>query len=415
MSEVLEIGLKANKLEGTFELPLSKSMVNRALVLNALYPQISLSGISEAQDSEYLIHALQSYGDAPIFIGAGGTTLRFAAAYWATREGAEVILKGTEKLNSRPIAPLVEALVELGATIEYLNEQDCAPIKIKGAKLNGGILQLGHVESSQFVSALMLIAPTLEQGLRIYWDSMVSRPYLVMTAALLRSAGFMVNLERNSCHIAYSRSVANRTLNIEPDWSAIAFWCEAVALSEDANLFFPGFVDPSVQGDSKVVHYFEPLGVGHYFDEKGLHLFKKPVLSPGKVVYNLMGEPDLAQALVVSLIVRRIPFEISGLSTLRHKECDRIQWLVDFGQTLGVQLHAGPDSIASDEFPEILKVPSKPFSSHEDHRVAMSLAPLSLLYPISIEHPEVVAKSYPDFWEHWERLTPRSGITEIKL
>ncbi|MEY2964075.1 MAG: hypothetical protein RL754_1336 [Bacteroidota bacterium] len=408
MSSILSLKLKKRQIYGTFDLPLSKSMANRALLLSALYSKLGLSCLSESEDSEYLLQALQSHSSGTIFVGDGGTTLRFATAYWACQENKEVILTGSARLNQRPIGPLVEALIELGAKIEYLEQYGFAPIKIKGQKLRGGHLRLKNVESSQFVSALMMIAPSLEGGLRISWESMVSNPYLMMTAAMMREAGFLVNLTTKECYISKQELVVERRLKIEKDWSALAFWCEAVALSDSADLYFPGLHLHSTQGDSKVIHYFEPLGVGHRFDDSGLHLFKKPTLFPGVIRYNLLGEPDLSQALITALMIRSIPFEITGLATLRNKECDRINAIDHLAKVLGIRMETTLDSIRCEKYPKVLNMPDTAFETLNDHRVAMSLAPLSLLMPIVLRNPNVVAKSYPSFWEHWHQLADRN-------
>ena len=391
-------------LQAEFELPLSKSMANRGLLLAALYPEITLTGISTAQDSVFLKDALDAYAHGAVHVGAGGTTMRFATAYWATRAGSSITLSGTPELNQRMIAPLVDALNALGAEINYVAAPGQAPLHIKGQLLQGGSLDLGHVKSSQFVTALMLIAPTMSDGLHLEWDSVVSQPYLVMTAALLRSAGIPVTLTKYSVTIPHVAAVDPVQLMIERDWSAVAFWCEALALSAGGELVLPGFVDPSHQGDSKVVHYFEPLGITHKFTEKGLLLSKKTVLAPGHLHYNLQGEPDLAQPLIMTLLLKKIPFEVHGLETLRGKECDRIAALVEFAQAMGIQLMTGEAHVKCNSYPEELIPITQPLSTYNDHRVAMSLAPLAFHFPITLRQPSVVEKSYPDFWDHWSQL-----------
>ena len=404
---IVELNHEQGSLEGVLHLPKSKSMVNRALLLAALFPQITLSGMSTSKDSDYLDWALKAFNETDLFIGAGGTTLRFAMAYWAVQPDAQVVLRGTDALNKRPISAFVDALNALGAHITYLETQNRAPVQITGRPMRGGSYHMGHVESSQFITALMLIAPTFQEGLHLTWDSAPSQPYLMMTAALLRNAGFEVELTRKSVRVPAGQRPVKTELHMEPDWSAVAFWCQAVALSEGAKLQLPGFTEDSLQGDSRVVHYFEPLGVKHTFTEEGLTLEKRPYLPPGELIYNLIGEPDLAQALVLTMITLRIPFEVNGLSTLVGKETDRIQSLVDIAHAFGVHLQSTPSSVRCTSYPSAFIRPSKPFDSLEDHRVAMSLAPLSLRGPVSIKNPEVVSKSYPEFWDHWSLVTSR--------
>lgn len=403
MDDCRSFDSRGRSLSGSFDLPLSKSMVNRGLLLAAQWPEITLSGISSASDSQFLQNVLGAINESEIYVGAGGTTLRFALAYWANRDGEEVLLRGTEYLNQRPISQLVEALNELGADIKYASKEGCAPLLVRGKRLQGGSLNLGHVESSQFVSALMLLGPSMEKGLQLSWVSLPSKPYVLMTAAILREAGFEVKLHTAGVMIAPGQKPLKKRLHMEPDWSAIAFWCEAVALSEDADLFFPGFQEDSLQGDSKVIHYFDPLGVKSTFENGGLRLRKKSVLPPGHVIYNLIGEPDLAQALVTTMLLKGVPFEINGLSTLVGKETDRISWMKSFASSLGISLETTPSSVRCLKYPSQLVQPKTAFSALGDHRVAMALAPASLKFPLDICEVDVVKKSYPEFWKHWEQ------------
>jgi len=401
MGDRLALDAQGKSLKGTFQIPYSKSIVNRSLLLAALWPELTLGGMSSAKDSVFLKEVLGTIAEEEVFVGEGGTTLRFATAFWATQEGERIVLRGSDRLNARPISPLVDALNALGAKVSYEEQQGRAPLRIEGCKMKGGSLALGHVESSQFVTALMLIGPSLEKGLQLSWYSLPSRPYVVMTAALLREAGFSVELSTNGVRIAGGQKPVKKQLPVEPDWSAMSFWCEAVALSAEADLFFPGFKEDALQGDSKVIHYFEPLGVKAQFINGGLRLQKKAVLSPGNLIYNLIGEPDLAQALVLTMLIKRVPFEVNGLSTLCRKETDRIAWLKKVAYTLGMDLETTPSSVRMLTYPKQVWSELPVFDTEQDHRAAMSLAPLSLRMPITIEGPQVVEKSYPEFWSQW--------------
>ena len=404
MGSRIDLAPKKGALSGTFELPLSKSMVGRALLLAALFPEITLSGMSSSSDSQYLQQVLDGYLGDSAMVGAGGTTLRFATAYWACQEGALQELFGTEKLNKRPIAPLVEALNALGGDVRYSKTEGQAPLLVKGKKIKGGSYHMGHVESSQFITALMLISPKMVEGLHLTWDSVASQPYLVMTAALLREAGFEVLLTSEEFRIEPGQRPKKVELFMERDWSAVAFWCEVVALAEEAEIELVGFKEESLQGDSRVLDYFEPLGVRSQFKNESLFLSKKPVLALGKFTANLISEPDLAQALITTLLLTKTPFEIQGLQTLKRKETDRIEALVDLAEKLGVAVRATKDSMSCEGYPKSLQLAQGVFDSLEDHRVAMSLAPVSLKFPLTITHPEVVEKSYPEFWTHFSQL-----------
>lgn len=391
-------------IEGRFDLPISKSMVGRALLLAALFPEVTLSNMSTSEDSVFLSEVLKGYLPQDGFVGAGGTTLRFATAYWATRAGSVQQLRGTNTLNKRPIAPLVDALNALGGDVRYVDKAGEAPLRIHGRELVGGEYSFGHLNSSQFITALMLVSPTMKNGLQLHWDSVPSQSYLVMTAALLREAGFRVVLTSHSFQIEGGQKPEKVTLFMERDWSAVAFWCEAVALSSEAEITLEGFEKSSLQGDSRVLDYFEPLGVGASFKDGNLVLKKRAVLPLGKYTANLISEPDLAQALVTTLVHLKIPFEIFGLQTLINKETNRIAALQEMAERFGVALKATKESLSCEEYPDELILSHPTFKSYEDHRVAMSLAPLSLRYPIAIDDPEVVGKSYPSFWEHWAQL-----------
>lgn len=404
MESKVDLAPKKGALRGTFELPLSKSMVNRALLLAALYPEITLSGMSSSSDSQYLHQVLDGYLGDSAMVGAGGTTLRFATAYWACMEGANQELYGTETLNKRPIAPLVEALNALGGDVRYLKNVGEAPLRVLGKAMKGGRYHMGHVESSQFITALMLISPKMSEGLHLSWDSVPSQPYLVMTAAILREAGFEVLLTKEAFKIAPGQKPKKVELFMERDWSAVAFWCEVVVLAEDAVIELVGFKAESLQGDSRVLDYFAPLGVKSQFKNNALILSKKPVLPLGKFTANLISEPDLSQALITTLLLQKIPFEIYGLQTLGRKESDRIQALVQFAENLGVEVHATKDSMRCEGYPNEIQLANTSFDSLEDHRVAMSLAPVSLKFPLTISSPEVVEKSYPEFWDHFAQL-----------
>ena len=376
MGNRVDLAPKKGALNGTFELPLSKSMVNRALLLAALFPEVTLSGMSSSSDSQYLQQVLDGYLGDSAMVGAGGTTLRFATAYWACKEGASQELYGTETLNKRPIAPLVEALNALGGDVRYSKVEGQAPLLVKGKNIKGGSYHMGHVESSQFITALMLISPKMEEGLHLTWDSVPSQPYLVMTAALLRESGFELLLTNEEFRIAPGHMPKKVELFMERDWSAVAFWCEVVALAEDAEIELVGFKEESLQGDSRVLDYFEPLGVKSQFKNDSLFLSKKSVLDLGKFTANMISEPDLAQALITTLLLQKIPFEIHGLQTLKRKETDRIGALVDLAEKLGVAVRATKDSLICEGYPEHLQLAENIFDSLEDHR-GSHVAPVS--------------------------------------
>lgn len=386
-------------------LPASKSISNRALVINALSNgSMPIENISDCDDSMVVVAALR---DMPrvIDIKAAGTAMRFLTSLLATRPGEEHIITGTERMRNRPISVLVDALRALGADIGYEERVGYPPLKISGRKLKGGHLMLPGNVSSQYISSLLMIGPTLEQGLTLALEGeIISRPYIDMTLAIMRQYG------------ARAEWVGEKEIRVEPvpyepipyyvesDWSAASYWYEMVALSadEEASVVLPGLFEDSLQGDAAVAKMFEPLGVETVM-EHGRVLIRKSGRTVETCEWNMLAQPDLAQTIVVTCCMKGVHFRISGLQTLRIKETDRIAALQKELLKYGFVLTAEGDDVLQwkGEMSDQPVVPEHvSIDTYDDHRMAMAFAPIALVKgSVVINNPEVVSKSYPSFWE----------------
>ncbi len=385
-------------LRGKLRLPGSKSESNRLLILKELFaPDARIEGLSDSQDTHYLQKALKLYSsEEHLDIGDAGTAMRFLTAFLSTKEG-EWVLSGSDRMHERPIGVLVEALRSLGASIQYLGEEGYPPLRIQGSTLEGGLLKIDAAVSSQFISALMMIAPTLKQGLEIKLEgSPVSMPYLQLTANLMRQMGFPVFILGDEIRVpAHQIDTLPRKLRVEPDWSAASYWFAMAVLAKEAEIYLPAFKQYSLQGDSIVQQYFAPLGVDQVFLGSGIRVHKaEPFPAPKQI--NLIHNPDLAQSLVPIYTALNQPMHFSGLQTLRIKETDRIGALAKELAKFGAIISSTEDTINTSSG---FKAQSALIDTYGDHRMAMGLAPLALLAPIEINNPEVVSKSYPGFWE----------------
>lgn len=386
-------------LETQVSLPLSKSISNRALVINALTDgALPLKKVAKCDDTDVMVAALSS-DEACVNIGAAGTAMRFLTAYYSSQPGREIVIDGTERMRHRPIAVLVDALRACGATIEYVGEECYPPLRISGKKLHGGDITLSASVSSQYISALLMIAPTMEQGLRLTLEGdIISRPYIMMTLSMMRRWGVESEFVGNTITIAPQKYIPI-DFEVEADWSAASYWYEIAALSS-GDVSLCGVNSISVQGDSEISKYFEYLGITTHFDDGVVELEPSPDLVP-RLNLDLSDQPDLAQTIVVTSCMLGIPFHITGLSTLKIKETDRLEALRAEMLKLGIVLTIERDSelLWDGSRRPIYEIPV--IDTYEDHRMAMAFAPVSLFVPgIVINNIEVVSKSYPDYWLH---------------
>lgn len=402
-------------LQGTIVLPASKSISARALIIGALAGDCSLTNLSDCDDTRVMRKALDQRLPE-IDIMAAGTAMRFATAYFATCEKETHVLTGTARMQQRPIRVLVDALRQLGADIEYVGNEGFPPLHIQGRTLPGGDVELPANVSSQYISALLMVGPTLRNGLHLHLiGEVVSRPYIDMTIGLMKEFGAQASwISEQELFVAPQPYHKGMSFCVEPDWSGASYWYELMALSADkgASITLPALRENSWQGDSVVYHLFKQLGVETHFENGYAILSKCPTLGKDKLFeVDFTSFPDLAQTFVVTCALLGQPFRFSGLQSLRIKETDRIAALQNELQKLGIEIQSvslsegekrieilemlTPSCIDSNTTQEDISI-----ATYDDHRMAMAFAPAALLYPnLQIANSEVVSKSYPTYWE----------------
>jgi len=377
----------------------SKSESNRLLILQALFDGIRIDNLSDSDDTILLQKALrQTSGEVDIH--HAGTAMRFLTAYYAATPGANVVLTGSARMKERPISLLVEALKKLGANISYLENEGYPPLQIKGCELEGGSVSIKATVSSQYISALLLIAPRLKRGLTIEMEgSLTSRPYVEMTCALLRDLG--VRLEAGPGYIRVHPKLENisKVFTVESDWSSASYFFSLASLSNSVNLQLQYYKPESLQGDSVLKSVYQQLGVSADLDQNtgSLRLAHSNNGITQKLVLDLRNTPDIAQTLVVTCLGLQIPCELTGLHTLAIKETDRLKALKNEIGKLGSLVEIGHDHLQMAN-PNPLKKEVL-IETYNDHRMAMAFAPLGLLVPIEIQDPGVVSKSFPAYWD----------------
>ena len=397
--------IPSNIPDTPISLPASKSICNRVLTIVALSDGVSdVYNVSDCDDTNAIINAITMHqkGEKYINIGAAGTAMRFMTAMLALRTKATVTIDGSARMRKRPIKELVDVLCQLGAKIEYAGESDsCPPLLIHQAPMRGGTVSINGSISSQYISALMMIAPGLSNGLTInITGGLVSRPYVEMTAAIMRDFGAQVLYTDNQITIKQG-DYQSRTYSVENDWSAASYWYEIRSLIPDVNLRLASLHKNSTQGDSKVAEIFNLFGVETEYTSDGVLLTYNPKSVAERIDIDLQNQPDLAQTIVVTACLKGIPFRISGLSTLRIKETDRISALISQLAKLGYTVRETEDATLESDSVRRSCDKAPAIETFDDHRMAMAFAPASIVVPgITIEDAEVVSKSYPKYWEH---------------
>lgn len=359
-------------------LPSSKSISNRLLIIKALSKDnFKINNLSDSNDTKNLITAL-SLSRKKIDVNHAGTNFRFLTSFLALQYNKEFILTGSDRLKERPIKTLVKVLKEMGAQIEYLEKEGHAPLKILGTKLKGGRIEIDGSISSQFISSVLMIAPTLNEGIELrIRGNIVSNPYILMTLKIMNEFQIKWSWVDNTIIIKKQDYIA-KDYTVESDWSAASFWFEIASLAKECNIKLRGLQQKSIQGDINVIKIFKKLGVSSVFKNKILTLKKNKKDCVFKKI-NLIKNPDLYQPLKCTLFAKNIKVEMLGLQTLKNKESDRITAVKK----------------------ELKKLEStKIIETYKDHRMAMSFAPLSLIFnELIITNLEVVKKSYPNFWK----------------
>lgn len=382
----------------------SKSESNRILILNSIFKNISIKNLSSSDDTKVL-HQILNSQNSDLNVGHAGTSMRFLSAYLATIDKKKFILSGSERMHKRPISILVKALNDLGFNVSYLENEGFPPLKIIGCKNTKNRVKLKANVSSQYISALMLIAPSLDGGLIIELDGQVtSKPYIKMTLSILHKLGIDSQINNNLIKVAQQNEIDPTTYEIESDWSSLSYFFSIVALSNNIELSFLNFRSDSYQGDINLCKLYELFGVNAEFEKNKLIIKKNNNFThPKKIILDLNDNPDLAQTILVTAFGLNIPIKIIGLSTLKVKETDRLEAMYNELTALGAS------SVIDDESIEIFERNNKLNKDHvintyDDHRMALAFAPLSVIFPIQIHNPNVVSKSFPEFWKILEKI-----------
>lgn len=388
------------QVSGVFQIPGSKSETNRLQILRKLYfPELQILNPSLSNDSKVLEQQLATDG-VNKNVGDAGTAMRFLTAYASAVPGLRTRISGSPRMHDRPIGVLVKALRKLGAVISYEHTEAYPPLTILGNKLQSKPLEIDAGISSQFISALIMIGPTVTGGLQLNLKGKgVSRPYINMTVGMMKDLGFEITVEGNVIRIPEGAGSATGAVAVGGDWSAASYWYLIACLASDADLRLKGLELSGLQGDEAVKEFFEPLGVSSFSDKGEVALKKGPQKdTPNEI--DLLATPDLAQTLIVALAAQDRRVTIRGLQTLRIKETDRLRALKIELEKAGAEIQITEDSLTIKH--GIRSVNGITFDTYGDHRMAMAFAPLALLDPIVINEPEVVEKSYPVFWSDLE-------------
>lgn len=403
--------LKSFRLQLPASIPItgSKSETNRLLLLQALYPNLILENTSNSDDSEVMQKALNSqftiHHSQLIDIHHAGTAMRFLTAYFSIQEGKEIVLTGSSRMKERPIQILVDALRQLGAAITYEDNEGFPPIRIKGKKLSQNKVSLAANVSSQYISALLLIAPKLENGLELTLNGEItSVPYIKMTLSLLNEIGIETSFVGNTIIVNSQSTIHNSQFTIESDWSSASYFYSIVALSDiGTQITLSSYKKDSFQGDSVLAEIYKKFGVETTFENNSINLRKiENFVLPTSYFVNLNNAPDIAQTIAVTCFGLGIGCQLTGLHTLKIKETDRLQALKNELEKLGAKVGVTSDSLTL-EASKVIN-PNIKIKTYQDHRMAMAFAPLALKTDIVIEEAEVVSKSYPAFWEDLKHI-----------
>jgi 3-phosphoshikimate 1-carboxyvinyltransferase len=402
MMDKLKLNLQNKAIRAHVQLPASKSISNRALILNALaYSSYEIQNLSDCDDTRVMIQALDS-NDNHFDIGAAGTSMRFLTAFLSKTVG-EWTITGSERMKNRPIRILVDALNQLGARIEYIEKEGYPPLRIWGSALTGGEITLNGGVSSQYISALMMIAPFMMNGLKIKLEgNIISLPYIRMTMTMMQDFGVKARISENIISIEPQRYAPTK-YRVESDWSAASYWYEFLSIAGTGEVFLHGLRAQSTQGDSRVASLFEQLGVQTSYSHEGVTLIPNGHYC-SRFDFDFTDQPDLAQTFAVTCCMRNIPFAFSGVQSLKIKETDRVAALIAELRKLGYVLHEPAEGMLEWKGKKCQPRTHISIKTYEDHRMAMAFAPTALLHDLTIEEPGVVSKSYPSFWQDIDSL-----------
>ncbi|MEO1485136.1 MAG: 3-phosphoshikimate 1-carboxyvinyltransferase [Bacteroidota bacterium] len=392
-----------NTINGTIQVTGSKSETNRLLLLKALYPNLTLSNVSISDDGRVMKAGLQKT-EGEVDIHHAGTAMRFLTAFFASQEGREVVLTGSSRMKERPIAVLVEALETLGAEIDFLGMEGCPPLKIKGKQLSESRVSLPANVSSQYISALLLIAPSLPYGLTLELiGKITSVPYIKMTLSLLEQLGVETTFEENIITVAPKSEIPDMTLEVESDWSSASYFYSILALSAPGSeVTLRSYRQNSLQGDSVCQKIYEAFGIETSFDVQTMTLRKKAVELPLLFECDLANAPDIAQTIAVTCFGLGIGCHLTGLHTLPIKETDRLAAMKTELSKFGAEVQTDDKSLTLSPSSEIKE--NVTIDTYHDHRMAMAFGPLALRTSFHVNEAEVVSKSYPEYWNDLKQL-----------
>lgn len=385
-------------ITGEIVLPASKSISNRLLIIKALANHsFAISNLSDADDTNVMLEALRNDAEV-VNIGHAGTSMRFLTAYYAAT-GQQKVITGSERMKNRPIRELVNGLNQLGAGITYLEKEGFPPLQTSGKPMDGNRIHIDGGISSQYITALLLIAPSMPQGLTIHIEGkLISSSYVKLTLQLMNQFGIHHTWKDNVIEIASQPYVGNNC-TVEADWSGASYWYEIAALAKEANLIVHGLSANSLQGDAALVKLFERLGTTSSFTNTGV-LIRKEECKLKFFEFDFIDNPDLVQTFVVTLCLMAIPFKISGAETLRIKETDRIAALQVEMAKLGYSIKETAPGVLEWDGTKGEALKHIAIDTYKDHRMAMAFAPAALvLRKIVINEAMVVTKSYPNFWD----------------
>lgn len=401
-------GPSTNLLKAQIAITGSKSETNRLLLLQALFPVLSIDNLSNSEDAQAMQRGVAST-QGTVDIYHAGTAMRFLTAYYATQPGVSVTLTGSERMQERPIGILVDALRNLGANISYLKNEGYPPLAIKGSEVAREKVQLNAGVSSQFISALLLVGARLKNGLTLELEGEItSIPYIKMTLKLLEKIGVKTIFEGQEIKVFPAGNVPSRTMVVESDWSSASYYYSLIALSDvGSEVSLSSYSSDSLQGDAVLRDIYNHLGVQTTFKKDQLILAK--VATPSDAIlenglsWDLANAPDIAQTIAVSCFGLGVACDLTGLHTLKIKETDRLLALENELGKLGAGLYITEKSLHLAAFDGSIKA-HVTIGTYHDHRMAMAFAPLALRVPIAIEDAGVVNKSYPDFWTDMKTL-----------
>ena len=399
----LKLDHKSKNCFGSITITGSKSESNRLLILKALYPDLEISNLSNSDDTQLTLKALKN-NESIVDIHHAGTAMRFLTAFFSVKPNSKVVLTGSSRMQDRPIELLVEALRSLGAEIEYVNKKGFPPLKITGKKIDVSQVALPADISSQYISALMLIAPSLKNGLEIdLIGETTSIPYIKMTQTLLDNLGFKTFFNNNKIKISPADKITLNQWTVESDWSSASYFYSVVAIANKSEITLESYYSESLQGDSDLVQIYKKIGVTTVFNNGSITLSKTPNFAlPEALDLDLRNTPDLAQTIAVSCFGLGVDCNLTGLHTLKIKETDRLEALKVELEKLGAIISITNDSLEL-RFSGVINQ-NISIDTYNDHRMAMAFAPLGIKVPIVINNSEVVSKSYPGFWEDFKSI-----------